>query len=268
MVSRSWYKALNQDSSTEVDWQRRCTALGAKRRSPHCKRWRETFIRQIMKRCLSCLKISDASFGQLLTGQPDWLTVCSDCQKIPGPWQTIPEKEAQRRNPRIDLSALPFRAIRNPEYPGNPGTKNPNKKPKKYIKLYLASSIGDPFDGFPFLTFAKRRQRLLGIHNFEFSGKPELQRGFMDILGYIEAADVGKVFRSNRLTNMTLALVEGEEMRMKDSLNETCRDAIEYLEKVKVFNEELENRKASQPHIWAVAKDKTTTGMRRPTSRS
>lgn len=75
MVSRSWYKALNQDSSTEVDWQRRCTALGAKRRSPHCKRWRETFIRQIMKRCLSCLRISDASFGQLLSGQPDWLTV-------------------------------------------------------------------------------------------------------------------------------------------------------------------------------------------------
>lgn len=90
----------------------------------------------------------------------------------------------------------------------------------------------------------------------------------MDILGYMEAADVGKAFRSNRLTNMTLALVEGEEMRMKASLNETCRDAIEYLEKVKLFNEELESRKASQPHIWAVAKDKTTTGMRRPTSRS
>jgi hypothetical protein len=150
MVSRSWYLVLNQDSSTDVDWQRRCSVMGAQRHSPHCKTWRETFIRQIHKRCLVCLKISDAAFGHLLRGQPDWMTVCSTCQMEPGPWQTISEDEALQRSTPKALRTLPFRAVKNTGTSCSSATqigKNGKSKLKKFIKYYLASDVGgDPFD--------------------------------------------------------------------------------------------------------------------------
>lgn len=251
MVSRSWYRALNQDSSTDVDWQRRCNAMGAKKRSPHCVTWRETFIRQIRKRCLSCLNISDAAFGHLLEGQPDWLTVCSNCQKLPGPWQTITQYEAQLRQPRKSLSHLPFRAVKNTEklVPFKAGRRT---TPKKYIQLYLASAVGDPYDG-PGLHSSpgdmRHIERYITAELQAQGGRPE---DIKALLQYAKDAGQNKIFRSFRLLNMITAL--GPRVTRSETLRDLVRGAISYLDKVKTFSEEIEIVKQNNPELFTQKK--------------
>lgn len=248
MVSRSWYKTLNQGTHTEIDWQRRCNAMGSQRKSPHCKTWRETFIRQIRKRCLSCLSISDSSFGHLLEGQPDWLTVCSHCQTLPGPWQTISLYEAQRRQPGRYFGHLPFIAVKNTQRL-LPFNANPKKtQPRKYIQFYLASSVGDPYDG-QGLVF--RAEDLLYITRHTI---PELvaQGGRLEdihkLLQYAENAKEGRIFRSNRLMNMIVAL--GGRARRSERLSDIVRQAVSYLDKVNAFHLTVQAEKERNPELF------------------
>lgn len=262
MVSRSWYKTLNQDSSTDVDWQRRCSMMGVQRRSPHCKTWRETFVRQLQKRCLSCFKICNTAFGYLLPGQPDWISVCPPCQVEPGPWQTIPEDECHRRNPKQNLDNLPYRVVKNTT-PATGLSKQLLKRRKAYLKYYLASSIeGNPYDAVPKLelhakkALDKLRKDLASIGLSEHIKQEDLNT----LYEYVAQAKHDKTLLSVRLINMITAIYRWE-MRTK-SIQELVHEALDYLRRLQDFERNEHARlREEQPHLFTSRNPAFLQGM-------
>lgn len=230
LVSRRWYKALNQGRSTEIDWQRRCNALGSLRRSPHCTLWRETFIRQLQKRCLSCFKKSPTAYGHLLDERPDWLKVCLDCQQLPGPWQTVSQFVAKQRCQDGNfLLSLPFTAVRN----RHRAFRN------KYLRYYLVSSLpGDSYDGHHglgkngFNSFLQKLKNVFIEEQFPISAYDNFKTHIRASQGQ------GKnPIRSERLMGMLLA-IKNPGVRT-NTFSEIVQEAVDYATRLTKFSEDF-----------------------------
>lgn len=256
LVSRSWYKALNQGRSTEIDWQRRCNTMGILRRSPRCKTWRETFIRQLQKRCLICFQVSKTAYGHLLEGRPDWLKVCETCQMRPGPFQTIPHREAERRCVNAGrrkvqksgfLRQLPFLAVK--------VRKRDAKVDQKYEKFLLASAVpGDPLDGY-FRFSDINDKRIQDMLRQVLNLASELWLDEKDLIRLFKCAKEclkGTCFPSARLLHM-VAAIDHWEIRTKP-LHRLLKEAILYSKKVMSLRSVVTEKKNADRDLKYVKK--------------
>jgi hypothetical protein len=56
LVSKTFLSSLGTHSDPDKDWERRCRLMGAKKKSPGSKTWRETYLRIVTKKCGICHK--------------------------------------------------------------------------------------------------------------------------------------------------------------------------------------------------------------------
>ena len=82
LVSKSWYLTLTTGKNTDAEWERRCRAMGAHRRCPGCKTWKESWTYLMGKRCIVCSRSSYEKLHDLLPDgmAPKWVKVCEPCQ--------------------------------------------------------------------------------------------------------------------------------------------------------------------------------------------
>lgn len=102
MVSKTFLDSMSIHNDPEKDWERRCRKMGAMKRSPGCKTWKETYLQIARRRCARCFRTTTAKLGLLLVTGPTFIVVCELCQLRPGRYQVITSTSAVRQWPILD----------------------------------------------------------------------------------------------------------------------------------------------------------------------
>jgi hypothetical protein len=95
LVSKTFLSSMSIHRDPEKDWERRCRRMGALKRSPGCKSWRETYFQIARRRCARCFTATTAKLGLLLETGPSFIVVCEACQFRPGRYQIISSSNAE-----------------------------------------------------------------------------------------------------------------------------------------------------------------------------
>lgn len=111
LVSKNFLSSLSLNHDPEKDWERRCRRMGAMKRSPGCKTWKETYFQIARRRCARCFCTTTAKLGLLLEAGPRFIVVCEACQLCAGRYQVITSTNAEHHFniPEERLERLKFK---------------------------------------------------------------------------------------------------------------------------------------------------------------
>lgn len=111
LVSRVWYVTLRNGDQAELDFQRRCHNMGAKRKSSGRPTWHATWIDLLHKKCAYCYATTKFNIGNHLLYGFKYLMICESCFHARGPLEAInidQFREMTSTMPYLNLAQLPI----------------------------------------------------------------------------------------------------------------------------------------------------------------